>query len=132
MKLNFWQKKKQSIWSEYLHIEKAKSVVHISCFQVGCISWTSPVPPGPAVISNNIHTIESQKSSCETLLYNWGEQQQNWASLFIAGSSGWFYQALSQLSAFLHFNYQSKFLFCFYFYILPTKPSSVYILCINT
>lgn len=73
-----------------------------------------PVPGGPGLLFIIIYIIESQESSCETLLYNWREQQQNWASLFIAGSFGWFYQALSQLSAFLHFNYQSKFLFCLF------------------
>ena len=125
-KLNFWQKEKQSIWSEYLHIEKAKIVVHISYFQVGCIiSWAGPTASGPALISNNIHLIESQKSSRETLLYNWREQQQNWASLFIVGSPGWFYQALSQLSAFLHFNYQSKFLFCLFLHF--HQPNLLYI-----
>jgi len=108
-----------------LHIEKAKSVVHISYFQEGCIiSWSSPCPCLAArLLFIIIYIIESQKSSCETLLYNWREQQQNWASLFIAGSSGWFYQALSQLSAFLHFNYQSKFLFCLFlhFYIFTNQ-----------
>ena len=123
-KLNFWQKEKQSIWSEYLHIEKAKRFC--AYFQVGCISWSSPYPCLQArLLFIIIYIIESQKSSCETLFYNWREQQQNWASLFIVGSPGWFYQALSQLSAFLHFNYQSKFLFCLFLHF--HQPNLLYI-----
>ena len=75
-------------------------------------------PRGRALIYNNLYNWIT-KNSCETLLYNWREQQQNWASLCIAGSSGWFYQALSQLSAFLHFNYQSKFLLCLFLHFYP-------------
>ena len=81
-------------------------------------------PRGRALIYNNLYNWIT-KNSCETLLYNWREQQQNWASLCIAGSSGWFYQALSQLSAFLHFNYQSKFLFCLFLHF--HQPNLLYI-----
>ena len=113
-KLNFWQRKSRAYDQSICTLRKQKGFVHISYFQVGCISWSSPHPclVQARLLFIIIYIIESQKSSCETLFYNWREQQQNWASLFIVGSPGWFYQALSQLSAFLHFNYQSKFLFC--------------------
>ena len=115
-KLNFWQKEKQSIWSEYLHIEKAKRFCAYFIFpsRLHIMIQSVPVPTGPALIYNNLY-------NWITRIFLWNSSVQLTRTTtklsftgYIAGSSGWFYQALSQLSAFLHFNYQSKFLFCLF------------------